>query len=92
MTEQREHEIILRNRQQMILTGVLAVDNFDSSMITLSTTAGILVLQGADLHIDHLLLKEQQIEVTGTMDGLYYDLAKAKKSAKGKHLLGRLLK
>ncbi len=92
MGENQKQEILIRNREQVQLTGILGVDTFDSNTIVLSTVQGNLCLEGADLHIDQLQLEEHKMEISGNLQGLFFDKAKNKQGSKGKHILGRILK
>ena len=67
------HEITMRDRSQIGVTGVSDVACFNEEMIVLSTSAGTLTIAGEALHIAHLNLQEGQARVEGRVRSLEYD-------------------
>ncbi|MGI5892587.1 MAG: sporulation protein YabP [Bacillota bacterium] len=92
--EAEKQKLILVNRENLSLNGVLSVENFDSSSIHLVTNMGDLVLNGENLHISHLNLDEGEIVIQGFLHSLEYKKSREEKSLKGKSksLLDRILK
>ena len=88
------HRLILNNRTALELFGVNSVENFDAKEIVLSTTMGELVLYGEELHIERLDLDDQEMSVSGRIDSMIYrkSAADKKAGARGKSLMGRILK
>ena len=51
------HKIVLNNRDQGNLTGILDVISFDENTIVLDTDMGLLTIKGKDLHVNRLSLE-----------------------------------
>ena len=67
------HRLELTGREQMTITGVEDVERFDESSIVMTTTAGVLVIMGEDLHIGKLSLDGGELHVDGRVDSLAYE-------------------
>jgi len=85
------HEVLIVNREQVTIRGVLHVDSFDDQEIILDTDLGTLIVRGEDLHIKQLNLDDGSFSVEGLISGIQYTAGKAK-GTKGKGLLDRLLR
>ena len=68
-----EHRIELEGRERLIVTGVDDVDRFDENEITMSTSAGTLVVTGENLHIGKLSLDGGELHVDGQIETLSYE-------------------
>jgi sporulation protein YabP len=85
------HRLIIENREQVTITGVLHVESFDEREIVLDTDLGTLTLQGQDLQIKQLDLDAGTFSVEGLVTSLQYATGqKAREQAKG--LIGRLFR
>lgn len=80
--------IILENRNNLNVSGVLDVLNFDEQMITLDTELGILVIKGSDLKLNKFNLENTELSVEGEITSLVYN----DKSHVGKKNEGVLMK
>ena len=69
----REHEINMKNREKLSLTGVTDISGFDENLIVLSTAQGDLTIRGSQLHIGKIDLDVGQLEVRGHVQELSYD-------------------
>ncbi len=85
------HKMIIHNRNDGILTGVIDVISFDEDEILMETTQGMLSIKGKELHVRKLTLEKGEIELDGTMDSLTYSAAGAH-SRKGESVFKRLFK
>ena len=47
-----EHRLELTGREHLTVSGVEDVDRFDETGIVMSTSAGMLVVTGGELHVD----------------------------------------
>ncbi len=73
------NDIILRERREAVISGVLDVLSFDDQQIEAETTGGSLILQGGELHIDELDKEKGALRVSGRVDRLAYVEPKKKK-------------
>lgn len=90
--EQCLHRIVVTNREQVALEGVIHVDSFDDQEIILETELGMMAIRGEDLHIKQLSLDDGQLSVEGMVKAVDYlegGLVSAGKSRK-KGLFNRL--
>lgn len=69
----RPHNIILEDREKLMVSGVEDVDSFDDRQIVLRTSKGNLILRGSDLHIDKLSLDTGELAVTGLITEMGYE-------------------
>lgn len=88
------HSLQLINREQVMLTGVVAVGAFDEEEISLETELGGLTLRGEDLQIRQLDLESGKFAVEGYITSLVYTAPRqgGRRSPKGRSFLERLLK
>lgn len=66
------HSVVLENREKLTLTGVINVDEFDESVVTLQTTKGDLIIKGEKLHIEKLNLESYELSLTGIVYNFEY--------------------
>lgn len=85
------HQVQVRNREQVQVSGVLHVDSFDDRQIVLDTDLGTLTIQGEDLQIKQLDLESGKFAVTGLVSGLNYS-AGIDRERRGKGFFERLLR
>lgn len=83
-----EHDVTMRGRKSLEVTGVSSVESFDVNEFFLKTTAGPLHILGANLHMKHLDLDAGVVMIEGTVSSLNYVSEQTKK----KRLVGRLLR
>ncbi len=67
------HHILLEGRGQLSISGVEEVESFDDTAIVMSTSQGVLVVRGEELHIEKLSLDGGDLRVEGTVDSLTYE-------------------
>ena len=85
------HKMVLSNRKNGVLNGVIDVLSFDVGEILLETELGMLMIKGSDLHVSRQTLEKGEVDIEGRIDSLVYsDVKKASKQAES--LLGRLFK
>lgn len=85
------HKIVLNNRDQGTLTGVLDVLSFDENTIVLDTDMGLLTVKGKDLHVSRLSLDKGEIDMEGRCDSLVYSSNESYRKS-GQSILSRLFK
>lgn len=66
----KQHDIILRNRQYLEVTGVMNVESFDAHEFVLQTQFGYVAIRGENLHIKTLNLENAFVSI----EGLIYDI------------------
>ena len=69
---QLPHNIIIENRGNISVSGVLDVESFDESSINLSTTGGVLGIRGEGLHIERLSVETGEMTIEGRICGINY--------------------
>ena len=67
------HRLELVGRERLTVSGVEDVERFDESGIVMSTSAGVLVVTGEDLHIGKLSLDGGELHVDGRIDSVTYE-------------------
>lgn len=72
LTQNNGHKVIMTNRNMISLTGVNDVMSFDANEILLDTVQGMLLLRGAELHVNRLSLERGEVDVDGKVDSLAY--------------------
>jgi len=87
---QKIHKVMISNRRNGVLNGVVDVLSFDVAEILLETEQGMLMIKGNDLHVKRLTLEKGEIEIEGRIDSFAY--SDAGTSRQGESFLGRLFK
>ena len=67
------HRLELVGRERLTVSGVEDVERFDENGIVMSTSAGVLVVTGEDLHIGKLSLDGGELQVDGRIDSVAYE-------------------
>ena len=67
------HRLELVGREKRPVSGVGGVERFEESGIVMSTSAGVLVVTGEDLHIGKLSLDGGELHVDGRIDSVTYE-------------------
>lgn len=80
--EKKEGTLILKEREEMALSGVEDILSFDENALSLCTALGELYIDGENLKITALSLEEGTIGVTGRISGFYYVDTENKKKKK----------
>jgi sporulation protein YabP len=68
----KAHNVVLFNKKQMTVSGVVRVENFNESTIVLMTEYGQMTIEGASLHISKLSLETGDMNIDGDVSGLFY--------------------
>lgn len=69
---QMPHDLTLRDRKKLTVTGVKQVARFEDTAVVLETELGTLVIQGQQLQLKSLAEEDGQVAVEGTVDALAY--------------------
>ena len=68
----KNHKLVLDDRKNLVLSGVINVVNFDTDTISLKTECGSLVIKGENLNVNKLMVERGELEVTGSINALTY--------------------
>ncbi len=66
------HDVHLRGRKQIEVTGVSSVESFDVTEFSLVTSGGPLSIKGTNLHMKHLDLDAGLVMIEGTVVSMDY--------------------
>jgi sporulation protein YabP len=86
------HEITIKNRNSLELSGVISVESFDSEEFLLQTEYGYLGIRGQELHIKNLDLDQGKVALEGHIFDISYLDAHLPRGEKAKNLLGKIFK
>lgn len=67
-----QHNLILKERKSLNISGVLDVDSFDDSTVVAYTDLGELTVKGQNLHINKIDLDSGDLELDGEVSSLMY--------------------
>ena len=77
------HQISLKNRDTMEVSGVTDVISFDEQSVILSTICGNMEIDGSSLHIHVLSMEQGVVTMDGRIDSVtYYDQEPEEKDGK----------
>ncbi|WP_018924735.1 sporulation protein YabP [Salsuginibacillus kocurii] len=69
---EREHDVVLKGRNRMEITGVKEIEHFDSQEFLIETVLGYLSVRGADLHMKNVDVETGLVSLEGKVDDLIY--------------------
>ena len=69
---QLPHNLIMKDRAELTLSGVTDVDSFDETTIIAYTSYGELTVSGTNLHISSLDIDKGELSVDGKINSLVY--------------------
>ena len=70
---QLPHELSLKERRELTMTGVTEVVSFEENAVVLRTALGTLIVQGRELQLKTLSLDGGQVAVDGVVTALSYE-------------------
>ena len=65
-----KHRLILEQRRDCKITGVIDIHAFDENNILMETVDGMLTIKGNGLHVSRLNLEKGEADVDGRVDSL----------------------
>lgn len=74
-----KHNLIIENRTNLTATGILRVISYDESSATAETGQGLLMIGGKNLKVSELSCQSGELRVTGEIEYVQYEAAKAPK-------------
>ena len=86
----KAHNVVLYNKKQMTVSGVVRVENFNENTIVLVTEFGQMTIEGVSLHISRLSLETGDMNIDGDVMGLFYSGDSLDK--KSSNLFGKIFK
>ena len=82
MSAQKEHRLVLNQRNELLVFGVEELVRFDDQGVELTTAQGVLSVSGEEISVSGLDLEEGTVSIGGRIDSLEY--LPEKDSSKGK--------
>lgn len=67
-----EHDIVMKGRKTLEITGVKQVESFDNEEFLLETVMGFLVIRGQNLHMKNLDVDQGIVSIKGKVFDLAY--------------------
>lgn len=67
-----QHNIIMENRKNLTVTGVMDIDSFDEETVVLFTEQGELTIKGVNLHINKIDVDTGDLSMEGEIESLAY--------------------
>ncbi len=89
--ENYNHEISIKDRNLLRLTGVNKIESFDDEEFLMETVMGFLVIKGENLEIVKLDTKEGIVSIKGSIISLSY-IDEIKKQNKENNIFGKLFR
>lgn len=88
-TESQTHEICVKQRREMSVTGVKDIDSFDETGAVLQTVGGELTVEGSELKIGVLDTDRGIVTLTGKINGFFYS---SEQTEEKRGIISRLFK
>ncbi|RFU66911.1 sporulation protein YabP [Peribacillus saganii] len=85
-----EHDVMMRGRRLLDITGVKHVESFDNEEFLLETTMGFLSIKGQNLQMKNLDVDKGIVSIKGKIYDLVYLDEHSREKAKG--FFGKLFK
>ena len=73
------HKLALDERERLSVTGVLNVEGFSETMVTLDTSMGRMVIKGENLHMNKLDVVDGGFSLEGKVNAFEYQKKSGKK-------------
>lgn len=83
------HTCVMKNREELALTGVKEVASFDENQVILDTDHGLLMIKGSEMHVKNLSVEQGDMTLAGSIDSLTYSSNEAYRRS-GKSWISRL--
>ena len=85
------HEVKIRDRREIYITGVKKIASFDYEEFLLETTMGMLLLKGSSLEILQLDTHDGNVRIKGKIDSYSY-IDNGKNKSKEENFMAKLFK
>lgn len=87
---QAEHRIIIRNREDVDISGIRKVISLEPELVVLETLQDRLTLRGIELHAKRVDMEKGEVQLTGNLLGMNYVNKKHKKMLKKYDIKGKM--
>ncbi|KEI04482.1 sporulation protein YabP [Clostridium botulinum] len=77
--ESKKSNLILENRNKLMITGVVEVVCFDEKIIILDTRLGTLTIKGEGLKVQKLDVQNGEVAISGHINSCVYTTTQSKK-------------
>lgn len=67
-----QHDVVLRSRRTLEISGVKQVESFDNEEFLLETVMGFLIIRGDNLQMKNLDVDKGIVSIKGRISGLSY--------------------
>ena len=84
----KNQNIMVEDRDKMMVTGVEQVESFNDNTIILTTIKGGMIIKGEGLNISKLNLDDGGVKIDGRINGLHY----TDKDPNPKNIMSKLFK
>ena len=84
------HSLQIDRREKVNVSGMIDVISFDEESVIGETEMGVIIIRGANLHVNKISLDSGELSVSGEIDSITYENPGG--SVKAKSLIGRLFK
>ena len=79
LNAEEKHDVLIKSRQRMEMTGVSDVNSFDEKEITVQTGSLGVSIEGENLKIEKFNSENGELVLNGTINGMFYYNKKASK-------------
>lgn len=69
---EKKHSLLIENRESIALAGIEDVISFDERSVVLASSAGVLTVDGEDLHIIKMNVDSRELGIEGKINGIAY--------------------
>ena len=67
-----KYELLLINRSELIIGGVISIDSFDEDYLEIDTKLGRVSVEGEGLKIEEFIQNSGKIKINGKICGFFY--------------------
>lgn len=68
-----KHNVVIDGRERVTVRGVIDVISFDEEAVISETDMGMLIVRGANLHVNRLNLESGELYIDGEVDTVAYE-------------------
>ena len=82
-SEMVKHDVLIKSRQRMEMTGISDVSSFDDAEIVVQTEDSGVSIEGENLKIEKFNSENGELVLNGSINGMFYHSKKIVKKKKG---------